>query len=45
MEQIERMVVKRINTTYHVFENSGHAIHYDEPELFIKVVGDFLEKL
>ena len=45
MEQIEWMVDKRINTTYHVFENSGHAIHYDEPEQFIKIVSNFLKKI
>ena len=45
IEQIERMADKRINTTYQVFEDSGHAIHYDEPKKFIKIVSDFLDKL
>jgi pimeloyl-ACP methyl ester carboxylesterase len=45
IEQIERMADKRINTTYQVFEDSGHAIHYDEPKQFIKIVSDFLDKL
>lgn len=45
LEQIELMADKRANTTFHVFENSGHGIHYDEPEQFIKIVKEFLSKI
>lgn len=42
MDHIISMADKRPNTSYHVFENSGHGVYYDEPEKFIEIVRCFL---
>ena len=44
-DHIREIADKRPNTTYYIFDNSGHGIHYDETEHFIEVVSDFLRDM
>ena len=44
LEHIQEMAARRPHTEYYVYEQSGHCILRDEPQLYIERVKSFLEE-